>query len=140
MEPHEDARLRLAALRHPAARVVGTLHLAQHRLTEATRAFVTVMAAAGHPGARPLPPPGGRHRWPRGHGARGAEGWLVPVAVEQSFRCWLDTAGQWWMIRYDDQARPLDAHTVGTPLRTAADLHGFRVAFEQLLADGGVPR
>jgi len=134
MEPREDARLRLAALRHPAARVVGSLHGAQRQLGEAARAFVTLMAAAGDPGARHLPPPGGRSRWPRGHGARQARGWPVPVRVDDPFQCWIDTAAQWWMIRFDGRGSPLDAHTVGTPLRTADELPGYRDGLEHVLA------
>jgi hypothetical protein len=133
MEPQEDARLRLAAFRHPAARVVGTLHLAQHRLTEAARAFLTVMAAAGDPGARQLPPPGDRGRWPRGHHARRVLGWPLPVRVDERFQCWIDTAGRWWMLRLDDRGRPIDAHTVGTPLRTAGELADFHDGLEHIL-------
>jgi hypothetical protein len=139
MDAQEDAQLRLAAFRHPAARVVGSLHQAQLRLDEAARAFLTVMAAAGDPGAGPLPAPGGRTRWPRGHGARHVQAWLLPVPGDDGFQCWLDTTGQWWTVRFDGDGSALDAHPVGDPLRAAAELGAYRDAFEQLLVAGRVP-
>ena len=140
MDAHEDAQLRLAAFRHPAARVVGTLHLAQGQLEEAARAFLTLMAGAGDPGARHLPPPRGRSRWPRGHGARQVRGWDLPVPVDELFRCWLDTTGLWWMVRFDGSGQALDAHTVGTPLQAADQLGAYRDAFEHVLASCRVSR
>jgi hypothetical protein len=140
MDAHEDAQLRLAAFRHPAARVVGTLHGAQHQLQEASRAFLRLMSAAGDPGSEPLPPPGGRSRWPRGHQARQAVGWPLPVSTEESFQCWIDTAGRWWMIRVDEHGEAIDAHTVGSPLRAPVELGGYREGFEQILAACRVPR
>ena len=110
MEPDRDAVLRLAAQRHPASRDAGSLHLAQHRLGEAARAFVVIMSGAGRPGARPLPPPAGRSRWPRSHQARSTTGWPVPVEVERPFQCWIDVTGQWWMLRFDESGSPIDAH------------------------------
>jgi hypothetical protein len=139
MEPRHDARLRLAAQRHPAARVVGTLHLAQHHLAQVARAFVTLMDAAGDPGARPLPPPARRGRWPRGHQARNTAGWPVPVTVDDPFQCWIDTQARWWMIRFDARGSTVDAHTIGTPLRLATDLDRFRTGLEQVLERCAVP-
>jgi hypothetical protein len=133
MDADDDAVLRLAAQRHPASRGVGTLHLAQHRLAEAVRAFLRAMAEAEYPGVRPLPAPKGRNRWPRGHQARHTSGWPVPAEVDRPFQCWIDQAGRWWMLRFDVQGYPLDAHTVGTPLRLASDLPRFTGALEEIL-------
>jgi hypothetical protein len=133
MDRHEQARLRLATERHPAARVVGTLHLAEFHLNETVQGFLEVMAHAGDPGVQPL-------RWPRGHAARHAAGWPVPVTVDDPFQCWLDTTGQWWLVRFDAFGAAADAHTVGNPLRTAAQLAEFREALDQVLHACGVAR
>jgi hypothetical protein len=138
MDAQEDAELRLATFRHPAARVAGSLHQAQRRLDEAAAAFCTVMVSAGAPGSRPLPPPGERAHWPRGHQARKARGWLLPVPVETGLRCWIDTGAHWWLVRVDGDGRTRDAHTVGTPLRRADELPAYRDAFESILADSRV--
>ena len=133
MEPDRDAVLRLAAQRHPASRDAGSLHLAQHRLADAARAFVVIMAGAGRPGARPLPAPAGRSRWPRNHQARSTSGWPVPVEVERPFQCWIDMTGQWWMLRFDEAGAPIDAHTVGTPLRRASEMITFADALDSIV-------
>jgi hypothetical protein len=140
MDRHEQARLRLATERHPAARVVGTLHLAEFHLGETVRGFLDVMAYAGDPGVQPLPRPAGRGRWPRGHAARHAAGWPVPVTVDDPFQCWLDTTGRWWLVRFDAAGAAADAHTVGNPLRTAAQLAEFREALDDVLQACGVAR
>jgi len=140
MDAQEDAQLRLAAFRHPAARAAGSLHQAQRRLDEAAGAFRTVMAEAGDPGSEPLPPPGGRGRWPRGHGARRVRGWPVPVPVEEGLRCWLDTSARWWMVRVDAPGHTLDGHTVGSPLRTTGELVAYRDALDGILTANRVPR
>jgi hypothetical protein len=140
MDAHEDAQLRLAAFRHPAARVVGTLHLAQRQVAEAATAFLTLMAGAGDPGAGPLPPPRGRHRWPRGHRARSVRGWPVAVPVDDGFACWLDTESRWWTVRFDEDGGALDTYTVGSPVRAAEDLARCCNALDEVLRACGVPR
>jgi hypothetical protein len=138
MDRHDQARLRLATERHPASRVVGSLHLAEYHLGETVQGFLAVMEQAGDPGVQPLPRPGGRARWPRGHAARHASGWPVPVAVDDPFQCWLDTTGRWWLVRFDPSGTAADAHTVGSPLHTAVQLGEFRDALDQVLQACGV--
>lgn len=137
MTSPQDARLHLAAQRHPASRAVGTLHYSQHRLDDVVRSFVALMSRAGDPGAHLLPAPVGRNRWPRGHQARGVSGWLVPVAVEDPFQLWIDRSGRWWMVRFDGDAA-LDAHTIGTPLKRAAELDQYASALERVLDSCGI--
>jgi hypothetical protein len=138
MTSPQDARLHLAAQRHPASRAVGTLHYSQHRLDDVVRSFVVLMQRAGDPGAHALPAPVGRNRWPRGHQARGVSGWLVPVTVEAPFQLWIDRAGRWWMVRFDPSGAALDAHTIGTPLKRAAELDQYASALERVLDNCGI--
>ena len=138
MSLSRDAELRLAAQRHPASRAVGTLHFSQHRLDDVVRSFITLMHQGGDPGAQPLPPPAGRSRWPRNHQARHVSGWQVPVAAEASFQLWIDGQGLWWMVRFDPNGGALDAHTIGTPLKRAAELGQYASALERILDSCGI--
>ena len=136
MDARTDAQLRLAAQRHPArsgSSGAGSLHFAQHQLGEVTKAFIVLMAEAGHPGAHPFPPPSGRSRWPRNHQARNCSGWLVPVAADAPFESWVDVGGQWWMLRLAPDGGALDAHPVGTPMRQVSDLSRYAAALDRLL-------
>jgi hypothetical protein len=119
MEPHEDARLRLAALRHPAAGAGGSPVRAGQRLDETVAAFLTAMALAGHPGAAPLPGPAGA----------GAAGWAVATDPGRGDgpTCWLDTAGRWWRAGPDGAATATD-HAAAT----VSDLDGLRRALDRL--------
>jgi hypothetical protein len=137
MDERVDAQLRLAAQRHPAASRGASrptsVHYAHHQLEELAGAFIVLMSGAGNPGARPFPPPAGRHRWPRNHPARNALGWPVPVAVEPPFQCWIDTTGGWWLIRLSAGAGALDAHPVGAPLREVGDLSRYVDGLDRIL-------
>ena len=138
MTSSQDARLHLAAQRHPASRAVGTLHYSQHRLDDVVRSFVVLMDRAGQPATRSLPAPVGRSKWPRGHQARGVSGWRVPVDVEDPFQLWIDSGGRWWMVRFEPGGSALDAHTIGTPLKRAADLDQYAFALERVLESCGI--
>lgn len=133
MDPVDDAHVSLAARRHPSVPSTGSLHYSQHQLTEVAKAFVTVMAAAGYPGAEPLPPPQGREQWSRRHQARNTAGWPVIVTVGSPHDDWIDTSGAWWRLRYDETGALLDAHPLGTPIDSAADLTEYADALDTIL-------
>ncbi len=133
MDPSQDARLRLAARRHPSTPAVGSLHYAQHQLHEVTRSFLVLMKDAGFPGAQPLPPPAGRDQWPRRHQARHALGWPVQDNDDGSLVVWIDTNGSWWGLRYEASGALLDAHPLGSPIDAATQLRPFVDALEQIL-------
>ncbi len=132
MEPGDDARLRLAAQRHPATPSTGSLHFAQHQLRQVTKAFITLMTAGGNPGAQPLPPPGDREQWPRRHQARQVIGWDI-LSPDRPVDDWIDTAGTWWRLRYDNRGWLLDAHPLGSPIDAAQDLQRYTDALDDLL-------
>lgn len=111
----------------------GSLHFSQHQLTEVARAFVTVMAAAGYPGAEPIPPPHGREQWSRRHQARNTAGWPVVVTVDGPYDDWIDTSGAWWRLRYDDFGGLLDAHPLGTPIDSAGHFTEYADALDIIL-------
>ena len=79
-------------------------------------------------------------RWPRNHHARHVRGWHVPVPVEDPFQLWIDDDGHWWMLRFDAGGTPLDVHTIGTPLKRAAELDSIAGALERILVEMGVER
>jgi len=133
VDPRDDARLKLAAHRHPSTPSTGSLHFAQHHLRDVVGAFVVLMESAGFPGAQPIPPPGGRGQWPRGHQARHTMGWPVLVTADSPFDEWLDTAGTWWRLRFDDDGFLLDAHPLGSPIALANELTRYSDALEDLL-------
>lgn len=133
MDPRDDARLRLAARRHPASPSAGSLHFAQYQLSEVTNAFVVLMAAAGNPGVAPIPPPAGRDQWPRRHQARSVLGWPVVVVADGPFDDWIDVSGAWWRLRYDPSGALLDAHPLGRPMTTARELTNYADALDDIL-------
>jgi hypothetical protein len=140
MDPQRDARLRLAAFRHPAARLAGSRDQAQHRLDEAARAFLSLMAAAGDPHVGPLPPPPGQDRWPDDDPAGAVTGWPVPAPATGPGRYWLATSGRWWLVVADPDGHTVEARPVERPLDDARELPAWRDALHHVLAAARVAR